>query len=690
LLSVEVGEVDGSVMRRFVSRPACETESVLGDTGSRRRGALYVGSLIRVAGLYYGSGKLGLEIAYLNGAVSAMWPPVGVGVGAVYLLGLRVVPGVVAADLLLGDYSTPLATVVAQTLGNTVAVVAAALLLRRLIGNRAPLDDVREVLAVVVVAAVAAAVSACFGPTSLWLGDVISGGEVADVFRTWFLGDMAGALVVLPLVLTWASVRYLGSWRMLVEALVLLAILVLLVELPAQRDVPYVVFPLLILAALRFGPRGAATATALVSFLAVWNTARSAGPFVRDSITHSLLASQLFIATAALTSLVLAALTAERRRAEAAVRDLAEEQAALRRVATLVASEADPDAVFERVTEEAGRLLGTPSATIVRYESTDSATIVGGWAEAGTPLIPVGSTISRDRGTVIGRVYETGEPQRVESYAGTPGPLAQTLRELGYRSSVAAPVKVGGRLWGALLATTRSPEPLPEGSERRLGDFADLVAQAIANADAYEQLAASRARIVEAGDAERRRLERNLHDGAQQRLVALALQMRVADSMVDDDPEEAHRLVADAQAQLSAALDELRELARGIHPAVLTERGLEPALRSLTQRAPVPVEIEAVPNERLPEAVEAAAYYVAAEAITNAAKYANASHVTVRVSHSNGRAVVRVADDGVGGADPAGGSGLHGLADRVEALSGRLQVDSPPNGGTRIKAEIPL
>jgi signal transduction histidine kinase len=166
--------------------------------------------------------------------------------------------------------------------------------------------------------------------------------------------------------------------------------------------------------------------------------------------------------------------------------------------------------------------------------------------------------------------------------------------------------------------------------------------------------------------------------------------MRVADSKVDEDPAEAHQLVADAQAQLSAALDDLRELARGIHPAVLTERGLEPALISLTERAPVAVEIEAVPNERLPQAVEAAAYYVVAEAITNAAKYANASHVTINVSQSNGMAVVRVADDGVGGADPARGSGLHGLADRVEALSGRLQVDSPPNRGTRIKAEIPL
>jgi len=660
-----------------------------GYTVNRRGATWYVGCLVVVAGLYYGAGKLGLEIAYLNGAVAAMWPPVGVGVGAIYLLGLRVAPAIVVADLLLGDYSTPLATVVAQTVGNTVAVVVAGLLLRRLIGSRSALDHVRDVVALVVVSGVAAGISACFGPTSLWLGDVLSSGEIGEVFRTWFLGDMAGALVVLPLILTWVGVRFPHTWRMLVEALLVLGGLVALVELPAQRDVPYVVFPLLIWAAFRFGPRGAATATALVSFLAVWNTARESGPFVRDSITHSLLASQLFIATAALTALVLAAVTAERRRAEEAVRDLADEQAALRRVATLVASEADAHAVFARVTEEAGRLLGTPSATIVRYEG-ESARIVGAWAEGDTPLLPVDSDISPDPGTVVGRVYETGRPQRVDSYSDTPGPLAETLHQLGYRSSVAAPVKVGGRLWGALLASTRGSELLPAESERRLCGFADLVAQAVANADAYEKLAASRARFVEAGDAERRRLERNLHDGAQQRLVAVALQMRLADGKVEGDPQMAHRLVAGAQEELSAALDELRELARGIHPAILTDRGLGPALRALTERAPVPVEIEDVPEERLPPAVEVAAYYVVAETITNAAKYANASRVTVAVSQSNGSALVRVTDDGVGGADPARGSGLRGLVDRVEALAGRLHVDSPPNGGTRVDVVIPL
>jgi signal transduction histidine kinase len=223
-----------------------------------------------------------------------------------------------------------------------------------------------------------------------------------------------------------------------------------------------------------------------------------------------------------------------------------------------------------------------------------------------------------------------------------------------------------------------------------LCDFAELVSQALANADAREKLAASRARIVEAGDAERRRLERNLHDGAQQRLVALALNVRLIEGALEDDPERARVLLTDANAQLDEALDELRELARGIHPAILTDRGLEPALYSLVTRAPVPVTVEEVPTERLPEPVEAAAYYVVAEALTNVAKYANANAVTVRVSRDDGFAVVEISDDGIGGVDVGRGSGLRGLADRLEALDGRLRVESPPNGGTRIEAEIPL
>ena len=236
----------------------------------------------------------------------------------------------------------------------------------------------------------------------------------------------------------------------------------------------------------------------------------------------------------------------------------------------------------------------------------------------------------------------------------------------------------------------RRDEPLREGLEQRLCDFADLVAQALANADAYEKLAASRARVVEVGDTERRRLERNLHDGAQQRLVSVALGLSVVGRKLESDPAAAREVLSAAQEDLAQGLAELRELARGIHPAVLTERGLGPALHSLLARAPVPVEIAEMPEERLAPSIEAAAYYVVAEAITNVGKYARASHATVGVICSHTGATVTVSDDGVGGANADHGSGLHGLAARVESLNGRLDIVSPPGHGTRIKAEIPL
>jgi signal transduction histidine kinase len=239
------------------------------------------------------------------------------------------------------------------------------------------------------------------------------------------------------------------------------------------------------------------------------------------------------------------------------------------------------------------------------------------------------------------------------------------------------------------LVATSLDLPLEKSAERRLTDFADLVAQALANADAYEKLAASRARIVEAGDTERRRLERNLHDGAQQRLVSLALQLRIVGAKLDRDPAAARDLVRAAQTELDQALAELRELARGIHPAVLSERGLGPALAALVDRAPVEVALHEPPAERLPEAVEAAAYYLVAEALTNVAKYAHADAASVSVAAVNGHVVVEVRDDGIGGADPSRGTGLRGLADRVAALGGRLDVESPAGAGTVLRAEIP-
>ena len=650
-----------------------------------------------LAAAYYLAGRLGLELAYVDGAVAALWPPAGLGLAVLFLYGMRLWPGIAIGDLLLADFSQPFGTIAGQTVGNTVALVVAALVLRRLAGPRATLERILDVLALALCAIVGALVSAAFGPTALRLGGVVSGDEFWRVFRTWALSDAAGVLVVAPAVLTWATAGLREIRRRdLLEGLAGLAALVVLAELAPQRDVPYIVFPVLLWAALRLGPRGASTAIVVVCSITVWNTAQEEGPFVRDSITDSLLATQLFLATAALTSLVLAAVTAERTRAaralavsEAGQRALADEHAALRRVATLVAAEPAPSQVFQRVTEEVGRLLGLPGACVVQYDGTDAATVVGAWSRTDRLPLPVGSSLDLDGDTVVAKVLSTGTPQRMERYDEARGRLAERLRDAGYRAAVAAPVGVGGRLWGALVAASVSDEPLPEGLEERLCDFADLVGQALANADARERLAESRAELVEVSDAERRRFERNLHDGAQQRLVSVALQLGMAGAKLDDDPGTAREALAAAQDDLARGLEDLRELGRGLHPVLLTERGLGAALDALLTRTPVPVEIEELPEERLPAPVEAAAYYVVAEAITNVAKYAQASHATVSIRRSNGSAKVTVRDDGVGGADPSGGSGLRGLAARVEALNGRLDVDSPPQGGTCITAEIP-
>jgi integral membrane sensor domain MASE1 len=252
--------------------------------------ALYLVSIALVALAYYLVGRIGLELAYLDGAVAALWPPAGLGLALLFLYGNRLLPGIIAGDLWLGDYSTPLGTVLAQTVGNTVALVIAAALLRRLTQGRGDLSRVVDVLAMVAAAVVAALVSAAFGPLALRLGDVIAPDELGRVFRTWSLGDAAGALVVAPVVLTWATLRTRGIRRRdLVEGAVLLAAIIVLVEVPPQRDVPYIVFPLLLWAAMRFGPRGAATATLVVCSVTVWNTAQNDGPFVRESLTDQLL-----------------------------------------------------------------------------------------------------------------------------------------------------------------------------------------------------------------------------------------------------------------------------------------------------------------------------------------------------------------------------------------------------------------
>jgi signal transduction histidine kinase len=418
--------------------------------------------------------------------------------------------------------------VLGQTVGNTLEVLIAAVLFYQLAEGRTQFGRVRDVGALFAAAVAGTAVSAVFGAASLRLGGIIPSAQLGTVWRTWVLGDLSGALVFAPLLLCWLGVRIDAiAPRRALEGVAIATLIVVLALLPSQRDVPYIVFPVLIWAALRGGPRGAAGAVALATTLTVYNTAHHGGPFIRATITQSLLATQLFVAAAAVTSLVLGAVIEER-------------HAAL-----------------------------------------------------------------------------------------------EALRE----------------------------------NERRLRE--------------------SRARIVKAGDAARRRLERNLHDGAQQHLVSLALTLRLAKLQLQQNPAETEQLLNDASVELQSAIDELRELARGIHPALLTERGLGPALEVLAEHTHLPVEVTTDISGRLPSTVEAVVYYVAAEGLTNVAKYAHATAATLRLEANTNAIVLSVGDNGAGGADPNRGTGLRGLADRVEAIGGKLEVQSPPGQGTMLTASIP-
>jgi signal transduction histidine kinase len=375
-------------------------------------------------------------------------------------------------------------------------------------------------------------------------------------------------------------------------------------------------------------------------------------------------------------------------RSQSELANLLEEQATLRRVATLVAEGTPPEEVFPAVNEEVARLLDVDGTRLVRYESDGTATIVASWGEP--TIVPAGTIIAPDGRNIASLVRSSGRPARIEDYEDASGSAASIARERGVRSAVGAPITVEGRLWGAMAAFSKADKPLPSGIELRLADFTDLVGTAIANTQARVDLTASRARVVAATDEIRRRIERDLHDGTQQRLVSLALEVRSTQASVPNTQPQLRIELADIADGLVAALDDLREISRGIHPALLARGGLGPVLKALARRSPLPVELDINLDGRLPDHVEVAAYYVVAEAFTNAAKHARATAIWVAADVVDGRLRLTVRDDGIGGADPANGSGLTGLTDRVEALGGTITVHSPPGEGTTLQVWIPL
>jgi signal transduction histidine kinase len=492
---------------------------------AQRPAVRYAAGVAALALLYYGAAQVGYALDFAGPVAAIVWLPVGVGVSFLYLGGLRFWPGVIIGDLLANDYSAlPIGSALAQTTGNVLEMLAATLLMRRLLRGSPPLGSVRGLGRMLLALAAGTVVSATIGTVALRLGEVVAADQVAHVWRTWWLGDFTGALVVVPLAVAWVRPSRLDGWNgSLIEGTLVLVAVAGLTNLAFSTNAPltYVVFPALMWAALRFGARGATAAVALAVSLTVYDTAHYDGPFRFESITRSVLSTQLYIAVAALSAFCLAAVVAER-----------------------------------------------------------------------------------------------------ERFA------------------------------------------------RRLG--------------------ASRERLVEAGDTARRRLERDLHDGAQQRLTALIVRLRGAELDSREDPERAAAMFAQASAEVSLAIDDLRHLAHGLHPAVLTEFGLGAAIRDVAGRSAVPVTIVALPEDRLRDTVESTAYFVFAEAVTNAQRYARATVIRVRAVVVGSELRVEVTDDGAGGAIESPGSGLEGLRDRVEALGGAFEVESPPGRGTRIEVRIPF
>jgi signal transduction histidine kinase len=368
----------------------------------------------------------------------------------------------------------------------------------------------------------------------------------------------------------------------------------------------------------------------------------------------------------------------------------ADEQAALRRLATLVAHGAPAREVFDAVAREMGRILGARHALVGRYEADGTVTSVGTWNDGDLKAtMPLNSRWPLEEGSVSELVARTRAPGRIDT-GDRDGAFVTTLRERGIVSSVGCPIVVGGSLWGLVVVSSSTSEKLPDDTEQRMRAFAELTAASIANAQSHDDLKASRARVVAAADEARRRIERDLHDGTQQRLISVGLMLHDAQASVPAELNDLKDHLSRTAQCVQQALVDLQEISRGLHPAILINDGLRAALKMLARRSTVAVRLNVSLRERLPRSVELAVYYVVSEALANAAKHAHASvvHVDLTAGDSAVRLVIR--DDGIGGADLMQGSGLTGLTDRVEAVGGTLTVTSPQGGGTLLLAEIPI